>query len=269
MGIARATTWTSFLLFAACVVDESVVGADGTPPVTRISVEEILEQNLAAVRAEPRGDTITNTNKLLRIEEGGYTLTARYRATSAGKMRIDVFDGNDRVYSEGKDETGVWEWAGGDDAPSNVFHEGAAALEHGIEFNLFPLAALPDRGHDIELVGTEPIRGNDYYVLKITLSDGFETYRYVNADTWQVDLSRDFRAFHPGIDSRKQYIETRHDQWTLVDGVLFAARTRNVDLDTGEVIATTQVLESAYNRPVAELDLERSYLPDGSPQPRP
>lgn len=231
-----------------------------------MDVEEILQKNLSAVRPESTFNNVENTEKIIQISEADYSLVARYRASSRGHMRIDVFSGDSRVYSEGKDEGGVWEWPSSKDAPENVYHDGMAALEHGIEFNLFPLAELPGRGHEIGLVGRDTICDKEYFVLKVTLSDGFETYRYVNADTWMVDLSRDFRAFHPGVDNTKKNLETRYDQWKRADGVVFASRSQNVDLDTGAVIATTIVLDSRYNIAREELDLSRGYVPDSAPE---
>jgi hypothetical protein len=244
--------------------------SDSSLAVERIGqvmdVEEILQNNLSAVRPEPSLGNIENTEKVLQISEADYSLVARYRASSDGHMRIDVFSEHIRVYSEGIDDKGVWEWPGGKDAPENVYHDGVGALEHGIEFNLFPLARLADRGHDVELVGSETIRDKEYFVLKITLSDGFETFRYVNAKTWLVDLSRDFRAFHPGVDNTKKNLETRYDKWERADGVVFASRSQNVDLETGAVIATALVLDSRYNIAREELDLARSFVPDSAPQ---
>ena len=231
-----------------------------------VTLEEVLQNNLKAVREESSFGSIESTDLTLRISEADYSLVGRYRASSDGLMRIDVFDGDTRVYSEGKDEMGVWEWPGGEETPENVSHDGVGALEHGIEFNLFALAELPARGHQIELAGTDTLRDERYFVLKITLSDGFATYRYVNADTWLIDLSRDFRAFHPGVDDTKKNIETRYEQWKRTDGVLAARRSQSVDLTTGSVIATTLVLESRYNVPREELDLARTHVPSGAPK---
>ena len=257
-----------FLLIASCAAfvscGSSSLAAERTDQV--LGIDEILQNNLNAVRLAPSLDNIENTDKVIQISEAQYTLIARYRASFDGHMRIDVFSDHSRVYSEGKDEDGVWEWPGGKDEPENVYHGGVGALEHGIEFNLFPLASFTDRGHEIRLVGSETIRGKKYFVLKITLSDSFETYRYVNADTWLVDLSRDIRAFHPGVDNTKKNLETRYDKWDRVNGVVFASRSQNFNLETGAIIATTLVLNSRYNIAREELDLARSYVPDVAPQ---
>ena len=228
---------------------------------TTVSLRAILDNNLAAVRHSQQIGGVFSTEKILSISEADYTLSARYRATSASMMRIDVFADNTRVYSEGKDNEGVWEWPGGKESPENVHHEGVGALEHGIEFNLFALAELQSRGHAIEYVEQESIRGNQYYVLKVTLSDGFENYRYVNASTWLVDLSRDHRALHPAIDPTKKTIETRYDQWTTTNGVTHPGRSRDFDMTTGELVQTGLILQSRYNLRDDELDLARHYIP--------
>ncbi len=230
-----------------------------------ILVADILQMNLKAVRGDTRNSGVRTTDKIVRISEADYTLVGRYRAAGSGLMRIDVFAGDDRVFSEGKDENGVWEWPGGQDEPVNVDHDGVGALEHGIEFNLFALAELGDRGHEVALVGQEVVRETSYYVLKITLSDGFETYRYVNEDTWLVDMSRNIRALHPGIDPTRKNIETRFDQWQRVDGVLFASRSRDFVQGSDTPTQTGLVVSSTYDVPLADLDLDRTYVPDGPP----
>ena len=233
---------------------------------SKMSVDNILQMNLQAVRGNSEIGSIQSTDKTLSISEADYLLVARYRAADDGAMRIDVFADGQRVFSEGKDELGTWEWPGGKDAPENVTHECGAALDHGVEFNLFPLAELIGRGHRIELVGREEIRGNHYFVLKITLKDGFETFRYVNEDTWLVEISRDYRSLHPSIDPTKNNMETRYDQFKRTDGILSAGRSRDFEQMSDQVIQTILVLDSKYNVPRADLDLERTYVPDGPPQ---
>ena len=74
-----------------------------------ILVADILQMNLQAVRGDARDSDVRTTDKTVRISEADYTLVGRYRAAGIGLMRIDVFAGDKRVFSEGKDENGVWE----------------------------------------------------------------------------------------------------------------------------------------------------------------
>lgn len=251
------------IIFLLSLVAVSTSGCDRA--ADEVSLDTILANNLAAVRSDAQIGGVSSTDKIVSISEANYSLVARYRASAAGTMRIDVFSEDTRVYSEGKDADGVWEWPGGQEAPANVYHEGVGALEHGIEFNLFSLAELQGRDHRVEWVDEETIRDNQYYVLKITLSDGFENYRFVNADTWLVDLSRDFRALHPALDATKKNVETRFDQWTTIDGVTSAGRSRDFDMATGELVQTALVLDSKYNLRDDELDLARTYVPTEPP----
>jgi len=249
------TACLAAVLFSACGSSED------TP-----SVGTILQLNHDAMRGDADSAPIQTAEKILRISEANFTVTGRYRAAADGAMRIDVFADGQRVFSEGIDDAGVWEWSGGQEAPANVDHDGVAALQHGVEFNLFSLDELRDRGHAIELVDREMVRGTRYFVLKITLKDGFENYRYVNEDTWRVEISRDFRALHPGIDASKKNLETRYDQWTHTDGILHATRFRDYERPSDQPTQTGLILKSKYNIPRAELDLDRSYVPDGEPE---
>ncbi len=259
------------MITTKCTVQLCVLGllaaTFGAPCAeSEMSVDTILQLNLKAVRGNSEIGRIQTTDMTLSISEADYSLIARYRAADDGVMRIDVFADGQRVFSEGKDGLGVWEWPGGQDAPKDVTHEGAAALEHGVEFNLFPLAELIGRGHSIDLVGREEIRGNHYFVLVITLSDGFETYRYINEETWLVEISRDYRALHPGNDATKKSMETRYDQFRRTDGILSAGRSRDFEQSSDQAIQTMLVLDAKYNVPRAGLDLDRSYVPDGPPR---
>lgn len=233
------------------------------------SLDDILAKNHSAVFGQSEHAELASIDIDLTITESGHELTAWYRATADGRMRIDVFSGTDRVFSEGLDERGAWEWPVSQPAPSAVDHEGVGALEHGIEFNLYSLAELRDRGHTVEWLGKETLLTVEYDVLKITLQDGFETFRFTNAETGRVDASRDFRAFHPGIDATRQQLETRYDRWQQTDGIVRATRSRTFELATEELIATATVTRVAYNIAPARLHLTREFVPDGPPDSGP
>jgi hypothetical protein len=68
------------------------------------------------------------------------------------------------------------------------------------------------------------------------------------------------------VDNTKKNLETRYDRWQQVDGIVFASRSQNFDLDTGAIIATTLVLKSRYNIAHEELGLARSHVPDSAPE---
>jgi hypothetical protein len=87
----------------------------------------------------------------------------------------------------------------------------------------------------------------------------------VNEETWLVDMSRNVRALHPGIDPTQTNIETRYDKWQRVDGVLFASRSRDFVQGSDTATQTGLVVDSTYDVPPTDLDLDRTYVPDGPP----
>ena len=70
---------------------------------------------------------------------------------------------------------------------------------------------------------------------------------------------------HPAIDATRKNVETRHDQWTTTDGITSAARSRDFDMTSGDLVQTGIVLQSKYNLPDDELDLPRTYVPSEAP----
>ncbi len=115
---------------------------------------------------------------------------------------------------------------------------------------IFGLEDLEPNGHRLEYSGRERLGGIDYYVLRITLSDGFVTYRYVNPTTWLIERGRDLRAFHPALDAHEAWIETVYSDYRRVDGVLRPFLSTNTDLGTGAWQATNTVEAIKVNPPL-------------------
>lgn len=257
--------WFLAIILAAILLIAACQPANNDSSGSPVTLATVLQNNLKASREGGQAGGVLNMHTVVSIEEGGSTVVGRYRATTEGLMRIDVFADGERVYSEGTDADGAWEWPGGEEGPANVYHEGANALNRGIEMNLFTLAEYAGRGHQVELLGEETIDDQLHYVLKVTLSDGFEHFRYINADNWQVEKTRDHRSLHPAIDPTQKDFESRFSEWKTVDGVSYASSQLTIDRTSNEVIQKMQVREAAYNVSADELDLERSYIPTSSP----
>ena len=73
------------------------------------------------------------------------------------------------------------------------------------------------------------------------MSDGFETYRYVNLRTRRIERSRDVRAPHPDVDPKKTLLETAWSDFRSVDGVLRPFVETQTDLATGKRNQTVTV----------------------------
>ena len=95
--------------------------------------------------------------------------------------------------------------------------------------------------------GREKVDDVEYYVLRITLADGYETSLFVDPQSWRVTRHRDFRALHPDVDPTPTTIEGRKSDFRQVDGVWFAFASEDVDLKTGKVLESTRIKEIKIN----------------------
>ncbi len=180
----------------------------------------------------------------LRIEEPGFSVDGYYRATRAGAMRIDVYDRGSRVFSEGWDGARGWQRRAGQATPTAIDKIAAAALIHGLQNpgHLWTLADMARNGHRLDLQPSATLDGQTFAVVKLTLNDGFETTYWLDPETCLIRQSRSVRAFHPDIDPTPQNIATVYEDYRVVDGVSRAFLSRNLDLDTGTIIATTRII---------------------------
>jgi hypothetical protein len=169
-------------------------------------------------------------------------------------MRIDVFIGGKRVFTEGFDGTEGWQMPGNATSAKPASPEGAAALRHSgqLPTNVLGLHEMAAHGHRLELAGREEIDGILYYALDLTLDDGFRTRYFVDPKRFLVVRSRVRKALHPDNDPTPTRIETVWSDFRPVSGVLFPFAARDTDLATGKLLQTTTLLEMSANRPIED-----------------
>ena len=112
-------------------------------------------------------------------------------------------------------------------------------------------AELTERGHQLEFVGQEELDGTLYFVLKFTYADGAPIWRYINANHWLIERSREKKALHPDMDPTQTIIETRSSDFREVAGILRPFHDIQIDTQTGETLQTTQVQEMIVNPSLA------------------
>jgi hypothetical protein len=214
---------------------------------TEAGLTEIIAKNNSALHRVDRSVSMRSMEIDLKMQDSGSSVDAVYRVTRDGRMRIDILNKGVRVYTEAYDGHRGWDLGADGGAPKLDPH--GDALWHGTQFpgNIFGLGDMHAIGHRLDYVGRENLDGVRYYVLKLTLSDGFETYRYVNPDTWLIDRGRDFRAFHPALNSQKTWVETRWSDYRSVNDTLYAFKSVNIDLNTGKELALTDVTSIKVN----------------------
>jgi hypothetical protein len=232
------------------------------------SAQPLTLKFLIAAHTRARGgaktlDAVRTLRDDERIDEPGINAFGRWYGTTDGRMRVDIFSysGCKRIWSEGLDKDGAWQWPGDEPAPSAESPAGAAALRHSIEFNMFGIHRYAERGNRLRLLGLQNVEGAKLYVLKLTLADGFETYRYLDPRTFLVVRSRDFRSFHPDLDSTKKWLETRYTRFERKGGIVDPVTSETWDFTSNKAIGHGRTVFRQYNPVVTVEMLSRSWEP--------
>ncbi len=222
---------------SACLADDRL---QQTPETT--SLEALLACNDSVIGGDALR-AITRVEYDLRIEEPAFQVDGIYVAERSGVARIDIFAEGERVFSEGWDGTSGWQQRQDDEAPVATSAAGGAALRHGLEQpgHLWTLADMTGHGHSVEEDFSARV-GADERSVRLTLSDGFEIWYWLDANTCLITRKRDFRAFHPDLDPAETWIETRYGDRERTGGVLRSRVTYSVDLATGDTVGRTEVL---------------------------
>jgi hypothetical protein len=232
------------LSFLALLQGDLVKGAE-------LSVDDIIARNMEAMGGRRSIEAVQAVEVSLHVSNPKFEVDGVYRAARPGRMRIDITADGKHVFTEAFDGEKGWQWQEGKEQ-KETGESPTAALRHGVELpgNLFGLHELAQRGHRIELSGREKIDGVEYYALRVTLADGYETSLFVDPQTWRITRRRDVRALHPDIDPLPTTIEVRKSDFRQIAGVWFAFVSEDVDLKTGKVIENTRVQGIKVNPPI-------------------
>jgi len=183
----------------------------------------------------------------LRIEEPTFAVTGSYRATRDGRMRIDIFADDQRVFTEAYDGMSGWQLLQNESTASEMSAEGEAAVIRGIHGNLFGLHELAMLEYRLKLRGKETVDGTDYWVVDSESADGFLKRFYINAETFLIERTREESALHPDVDAETKRFETLYFDYREKSGRLFSFNAKKVDLDTGDVVQSTKVVRLTIN----------------------
>ena len=221
------------------------------------TLDEVIERHTKAVGGRAAIEAIQSIEFDLHITDPKFEVDGIYFAARPGKMRIDVNAGGDHVFTEAFDGQKGWEGKGTSQKPAT--EKATAALRHGVELpgKLFGLHELKARGHRIELAEREKIDGIGYYVLRLTLNDGYATTLYVDPNSWLITRRRDVRPLHVDVDPTPTTIEQRSFDFRTISGVQFAFASSETDLQSGKVLETTQVRSVKINPPLVPSIFEK------------
>ena len=212
------------------------------------SLENVLRLNTAALGGKEAIEKIQSVEIKLTIQEPAFTVDAVYVADRKIRMRIDVYSGGKRVFTEAFDGKNGWQM-GDDGVAKDASPEGTAALRAGIFMpgKFFGLYELPAYGHSIAYNGRKEIEKISYHVLKLKLDHGKETFLYIHPESGLVERKRDAKALHPDMDATIKQIESVDSDFRKVAGTVRSFKSTDRDLNTGEIIQTTAIKEIKIN----------------------
>jgi len=201
--------------------------------------------------AEAVGEPINSLEVELRIEEPGFAVDAVYVAERSGRMRIDVYQAGERVFTEALDGEGGWQWPAGAE-PMELSAAGRAALRRGVVANLYGLHERPALGYDLEYRGAVELDGRGYWVVASESPDGFPELLYVSRETALVERRRETSALHPDLDPAETTTVTRLSDFRRHAGRALAHATEKVDTETGESLQRVTITRVRINPVLAD-----------------
>ena len=205
------------------------------------------------------------------ITEPSFTVEGVYEVDRQGRMRIDIFNGGRRVFTEAFDGRTGWQRGEGEEPAREASADGSAALWRGTQSpdKLFGLHEMTRLGHRVEAAGFEEVEGTRYARVKVTLSDGWETMYYLDPETWLVARSRDHKALHVDLDPTKRPLEESLLDVRPVEGVMRSFRAVGRDLGSGEVVQTSIVSGIEVNPTLDPARFQRPLSNSGECGPGP
>lgn len=217
------------------------------------TLDEILACNAEALGGEAAFQAIDNLRIELDIREPTFEVTGTYVARREGRMRIDIFAGEQRVFAEGLDDEGAWQW-NRDAGVTASNSAGATALRNGIESpgRFWTLGQLREQGLEVQLIEGQPLAREGEWQLRLTPADGPELDYFLDRETCLPTREVSRRAFHPDVDPTAVSIETAFSEPERIDSVLRFRRSESRNLDTGEWLGTTAVRSVEHNVDLAK-----------------
>ena len=227
----------SGLFLAVCIA-----GCAATPAVSPVAEDSELGR-LLALNADARGGearlgSLQAMRLTLYLEEPTFEVTGHYVATRDGHVRVDIYAGGHRAFTEAIGPAGGWQWQGGETQTMPLSADGYPALRRGLVSNLFALYEWPQQGYNLRL-GADP--DNRHRLIIAEEADGFTKRLWLNRETHLVAREYETSALHPDIDDTptEQYSTVR--EWMDVGGIKIPRVNEKVDVETGEVMQRVEM----------------------------
>jgi hypothetical protein len=185
------------------------------------TVDELVAKNTAARGGAAAWQAVSSLQLSGRMDVGqGVSVPYVLEQKRPDKMRLEfVFDGETSVQTfDGKAGWKLAPFLGRTTAEPMTEAELSVAADTADLYGL--LFDYARRGHKVELLGSEPVQGQDAFKLKVTLPGGSVRWVYLDAKSGlevKVEALRRLRK-------RDRIVETFYHDWQATDGLLIARR---------------------------------------------
>jgi len=217
-----------------------------------MSLATLIERHTTARGGEQAIENVRSLRLALEITEPGFTVRGDYVATRKGYMRIDIYAGEERVFTEALGPGGGWQLLRGETVASNLSEGGDRALRRGLVGNLYGLHELQGLGYKMTLLGISTREGEEFWTIDQVAEDGFSKRLFIDKASFLIVRQMESSALHPDIDPTKTRQETLISNYKGSDGVQFSRLTEKFDFDKEEIVQTVVVRQVHVN---SEIDM--------------
>lgn len=172
---------------------------------------------------------------------GDFTLTRRMKMPN--KYRID-FDAPNKKRVKGYDGKQGWIMLNGEEKPMPP----GEVLEMAEEVEFYgELILAQDRGHHVELLGTEDLKGKKVHKIKLTKSKTDEQLYYLNTETFLLEMTTEFSEdkTYEGME-----FKTTFSDYRMVEDLMFPYEVTLFGND--KKLATYTVQDLKINVPIPD-----------------
>ena len=182
------------------------------------------------------------------VQEGKRQLITHYIATRDGRMRLDVSEHGEIVFSEGYDGETAWQrsgrWAKADDMPDWA----VAAVKRSLRYNLYGLHELAASGTSLKLAERERVAGGLYnWVIEATDSDGYKRRLFIDPYDFMIIRVQESSALYPDRSNYPTELETHFLDFREVDGVMFSFASETYSDEAGQSVQKTSASSIVVN----------------------
>ena len=213
-----------------------------------LSVQQIVAKHIDAIGGQRKLARIQSIQTSMIVNERGVLHPLFADRKRPNLLRVRMMHGGELVFTEVYTGTRSWEGAPGKELckPDSA---ATGATRHAAEQFDDPLVSAMALAAGAHLAGQVRLGGRDVYQIDITERDGSQGSYFVDSQSFLLSRVRSRRPLHPNEPVR--LIELVLDDYRPVSGVLFAFRSIEREVETGEPLTVSLTLWAEANVPIS------------------